>query len=584
MIANFFRRIMFGIIKVLADIVDTVISLMRMLLGLDPINGGETENMLLDALTSEGVQIAFWTVLALGFICTFIFAIIRIMRNYFNDEQDDGTISKQKALVQILKSIINMVIMPVFCIALILGTTATAKVIDNATKNNYASYGTEVIFSIVTYDMLEGEWKDNYVGVGDYSGTDWQSKLTADNCKKLILIPANSSIEKQLREQTADNSLPQNVSIDLLKPLQGMDAVKYKWENKPYYQMKTHTSTEGVFVPRDGNCGYGDFQQAVDEGAYFDSFLLPLLGSAIMVCTLGMSVVVVGQRIFNCAFLYIISPFIISTRPLDDGARYKKWCEIFLSKLIGAFAIIICLNVFFLLSTKLASFTYFDGGFANGVAKIVIYIAGTLSATGASQLVANLIGADAGQSERDNATHAFRAMAPGAALAVGAVKGAGKLAGRFFGGKKDTPLSQGQMQQMMSNMGQGSALGNNASSFSAGANQSMAGTIGNALLGRTSVKDVAKRTGSAIANSRVAQIGKGAGLLALGVALAPARLAKKTAKAMGSVKNGSQTKYAQKHPNSNIAKKLDKKQMQNSLLGNKANNIKNGFINNDKKK
>lgn len=525
-ISNFFNKLMFGILKMLATIIDTIINIMRKLLGLDGASGGSS-NLLLDALTNEAVIGAFITIIALGFIAMFIFAIIRILRNFFNDEKDDGAVSKNKAVKEILHAVINMVALPAFCIALILAVTATAKVIDSATRNSFNSdYGTKILFSTVTEDNLNTEGKEWFTG--------------ADENHKIFVIKATFK-EDVLKNNNGE--LPSAVPAEYLEQVTGMDAVKYYWTGEDFY------NEIGNKRPNNCNQSFSSFKKLVNDDYYFSNFLLPLLGGCIMVCSLGMSVVVVGQRLFYCVFLFIISPFIVSTRPMDDGARWKKWCEIFLSKLIGAFAIIICLNVFFLLSAELVKLQFFpaEKKLANSITKIIIYIAGVIAATGASQLVAQLIGADAGQSERDQTQNTFRSLATGGAVAGSLTRGAGKLAGgvgNFFGGKKQTPLSNAL------GAGAGSATASNASAL---AGESMASKIGNTLMGKNTAGEVAKAMGKGVANSRIGNVGKGIGTFVAGVGVGAYKMVAYVPK---KVTGGIQRAYAKKHPDSKTAEKL----------------------------
>ncbi len=533
MLKGFFYDIIFGIIKVFASIVDTIVNLMRGLLGL---GDNYTGDITLSAITSEAITLAFWIVVALGFATTFIFAIIRIIKNYFADDKDDGAISKHKAIKQIFLSVINMLILPVFCIALILGTTATAKVVDSATHNSYnPDYGIELIFSVVSEDDLK---------------------------EKGITIATNGVyvLQEQWKEKDAGKT---NVNVEHLETITGINAVKYILSSGIYYDSTGNLQsgsfdTNGFYID---NEGYGAIWSYVDKDNYFDNWLLPLLGGAVMVVSFAMSIIIVAQRVYYIAFMFVISPFIVSTRPLDDGARWNKWCEVFISKLIGAFAIVVCLNVFFLVAPTVINIQFFapSNTLANGISKLIIYIAGVLAATGASQLVAQLIGGDAGQVERDNAQQNFRALAGGGALAGTLAKGAksvGNTASNFFAGKKETPTNAKTFGANMMGADGGKATADNSL-----VGDGMAGKIGNTLMGKNTVKDVAKAGISKAKNSRLAQIGKGIGAFVGGLALAPIRLG------VG-MKNLGQKIYAKRHPNSKTAQKVAERKRMNDIKKN----------------
>ncbi len=470
-IKNFFNELIFDALNILGAITDTIIKLMRMLLGLDPLHGTDaTSNLVENILGEERVIMTFLCVFALGIISAFAFAIIRIVRNGINDDKDDGAVSKNKAVKGAAMSIVNMLLIPVFAFTLVFAVTGIAKTLDNATsENNTLNYGTEIIFSIVDKNGLTQD------GIAEYD------KTSCDKC-------------------------------DFQGT--GMTLVKHKWD--------AHDRS------------YSYFTNLVNKDAYFGNFLLPLLGGCVMVFSLGMACIIAGQRLFICTFLFVVSPFIAAIRPMDDGARWRRWCEIFMSKLMGSFGIITALNIFFMLSGSLFSLQFFDDSMVleNGIAKLVIYISGVIAATGASQLVAQLIGSDAGTQERDQAMNNYRNVMAGMGVATGIVRNAGRLtrtAGNFFAGKKTTPLNamEGATGLTASTLGGGTATPTVATNMAGGGVSSMAATIGNVMLGRTSAGEVAKNAGHRIGNSRIGKVAKGAGILAAGTVALPARLAKK---------------------------------------------------------
>lgn len=480
-IGNFFNKIMFNIIKILANIVDVIISLMRMLLGLDPVKVNESSsgkvNIVLDFLTEESTITAFFAVMGMSILCVFIFAIVRIIRNQCSDEKDDGAVSKSKAIKGVLTSVINMVILPIFVVCLVFAVTGVAQTMDGITSDNQdMNYGTQIIFSTVDEDTLETRGKVIWNGKAD--------PLDMEEIKYVDCIQKDSS---------------GNI-------ITGKKAVMQYYEQSP---------------------SYSRICDLVINDEYFDKFILPLLGACIMVFALGMSCIVVGQRLFYCTFLFVISPFIVSTRPMDDGARWRKWCEVFLSKLMSSFAIVICLNLFFMLTGRLAQIQFFTDGFKNGTTTLVIYISGVIAATGANQLISQLIGADAGIQERDQAMNNFRSTMAGLQGARMATKAASSLAkkgtgtvGNFLGGKKNTPLT---------NYGTSSA--NTLASGATASGGSMASSIGKALMGKgTGFKQGSKNLGKRIWNSRPANIAKGAVILTGGVISSPFVGAKKAVK------------------------------------------------------
>ena len=315
-----------------------------------------------------------------------------------------GIIATVANIVDVIIDFIRMILglIPLFAGVIILATSVTAQAIDAATRDSQGadiSYSTEVVFSTVDESMLTmtGTWwsKGTNSGYTIYDG--YGNQITGMNAVKLVYGGWEN----------------------------GVDA-----EDKYYADAQLSVVLE---PPLAGQSDFSRLTALVSEDAYFDTFILPMLGGFVMLCALAMAGITITQRIFSVIFLFVIAPIPASVRPLDDGARYKKWSEIFLGKVLGGYGIIFALNVFFSLCPFIVSQTFFYNAFANGVAKLIVYIAGVVFATGANVLIGQLIGADAGTAERDQASQNFRSAMSGAYWTGSAIRGARRMAGYPFG-------------------------------------------------------------------------------------------------------------------------------------------------------
>ena len=184
---------------------------------------------------------------------------------------------------------------------------------------------------------------------------------------------------------------------------------------------------------------------------YFDmgivrniDFLIGILGSIVIMVMFVMSAVTFIQRIFDIVLLFIISPVSVSTIPVDDGARFKIWRDMTISKVLGAYGIILSMNLFFIIIPQISSITFFDNAFKNGIVKILFLIGGAFAVTKANLVIAQLTGNQAGQNETQQL---IRNMQTGghivrATMGAGAVVGGALLGGkRFVDTRKSTKSS-----------------------------------------------------------------------------------------------------------------------------------------------
>lgn len=123
-------------------------------------------------------------------------------------------------------------------------------------------------------------------------------------------------------------------------------------------------------------------------------YYLPALivGIAVTIALL-IALVALAKRIFEVVYLYFCMPIAMSTLPLDDGARFKNWREIFVTKLILAFGAVFSVNVFALI-LPLVTQMKIDGlgGFGNAMFMIVLIIGGAMVIPAGQALFARLFG------------------------------------------------------------------------------------------------------------------------------------------------------------------------------------------------
>ena len=162
-------------------------------------------------------------------------------------------------------------------------------------------------------------------------------------------------------------------------------------------------------------------------------FLIGIFGSIVIMVMFVMSAITFIQRIFDIVLLYIISPVSVSTIPVDDGARFKIWRDMTISKVLGAYGIILSMNLFFIIIPQISAITFFDNAFKNGIVKILFLIGGAFAVTKANLVIAQLTGNQAGQNE----TQQFiRNMQTGGHIAKATVGAGVAAAGAVLGGKR----------------------------------------------------------------------------------------------------------------------------------------------------
>ncbi|NLZ45240.1 MAG: hypothetical protein GX896_00950 [Clostridiales bacterium] len=128
-------------------------------------------------------------------------------------------------------------------------------------------------------------------------------------------------------------------------------------------------------------------------------FFVGILGGLVILVMFVMSSITFIQRIFDIILLYIISPISVSTIPVDDGNRFRIWKEMLIAKVLGAYGVILSMNLFFIVIPQVQQIVFFSNAFKDGIIKILFLIGGAFAVTKSNLVIAQLTGNQAGGNE-----------------------------------------------------------------------------------------------------------------------------------------------------------------------------------------
>lgn len=167
---------------------------------------------------------------------------------------------------------------------------------------------------------------------------------------------------------------------------------------------------------------------------YYDladmNFFVGIASGLVILIMFVISAIIFVQRIFDIILLYIVSPASVATIPLDDGGRFRIWREMIISKVLGAYGIILSMNIFFLIVPQLSQISFFDNAFKNGIVQLLFILGGAFAITKANMVISQLTGSNAGAQEAQQmlgnihtGVHMMRTAGRVATGAAGAVIG-----------------------------------------------------------------------------------------------------------------------------------------------------------------
>lgn len=204
------------------------------------------------------------------------------------------------------------------------------------------------------------------------------------------------------------------------------------------------TTGNNAFIGSSGNreeierkfiTGELDYNNLSVVKEYYDlsemNFVVGILGGLVMLVMFVISSITFIQRIFDIILLYIVSPVSVSTIPLDEGNRFRVWKDMLISKILGAYGIILVMNLFFLIMPQVSRMTFFNNRFENGIVYILFLIGGAFAITKANLVISQLCGSQAGGREFAQMIYNFRSGIAFTKATAGVV---GATVGRAIGG------------------------------------------------------------------------------------------------------------------------------------------------------
>lgn len=400
-ISNSISSIFLKITIQLCGLIDLVLNLFHQLVGLDTVNiNGSDQNLITYFLTDKSVQNSLIIIMAIAFFMTLVFMIIQYIRGVAHSE--DAKFNPRRTFENSIRALVNIILVPIIVVVgvffanTIVGevntgmqASTTSQVFEN--QNDRISYGGEMLL------MMATDQKDRnklLYGSEKYAG----------------------------HEKYSDDSI-----------------IKY---NKK--------SNNGMY-PNFKYMNISNWQN--EEGLYYIPYehmniIVAFIGSICLLVVLILCSFTFIKRIFEILLLYIVSPLLIATTPIDQGKRFENWRNLLISKVLSAYGVILTVNLYFMIVPIIiiAPGVIFFGGnnnnIANSVVQLLFVIGGAFALNGASLLFSQLLGTGTQESQSNaqmgrTLTSMVRA---GAGVGFAGLKMAGKFGGKTAGFTAGTVL------------------------------------------------------------------------------------------------------------------------------------------------
>ena len=104
------------------------------------------------------------------------------------------------------------------------------------------------------------------------------------------------------------------------------------------------------------------------------------------------------QRIFLILVLYIVSPFFVAMMPLDGGAKFREWRDMFVAHVISAFGPILVMKLYLLLVPIMMSdkMVYTKSAALTETVRLLLLIGGAFAVYNSRTLIVSILSPQAG--------------------------------------------------------------------------------------------------------------------------------------------------------------------------------------------
>lgn len=424
-IYDIFGSALRNIMYILFRLVDFFESIFNIFAGTDKVRYDGEEMYLLDVfVTHDSISTALMYVIFIGIALCFIFTVYSVTKSMgsyaLENRRPIGEVMKNA-----LKACISFAIIPIM---MFFGLQLSSALLVSTERAVMGAYGTDEIPSTSTVIFLSGTFGDTnisgdsftegirgkyYRGELDQYGEQYSVYNDEQICRDFNMKPSVSltySGTPQLTDEELSQIQPTNGEQQLGE---WNSTLKDKVDNSAAGKMITNASFNFVFV-----------------------YLACIIIIIIMICAMFVFI----RRIIEVAILYVTAPLFVSAMPLDGGAVFGKWRQMFIGKLFTGFGIVISMKLVFMLTPII--FTpnlrlYGASTTIDSTLKTLFMVASFYAAWKSSTLITELISPEAAMAERDR-MEVIGHMARQAAMAgiVAATGGAG--AAGAGGGKAGT--------------------------------------------------------------------------------------------------------------------------------------------------
>ena len=373
------------------------------------------------------LKTAFWSLLILGVIMLIVTTIIAVIRQEYmpgsQEMKEKPTNNKYYVIAASVKSFFLFLIVPVSAVFGLMFANITLQALDRVTSAESSSlFATANVVTKLRGEEFNGNttyvYFDIFTASYPTTGTSFSGMMFKTAAFSANRVRINENIDGQsfywqLSHDNiesfdifnqAENQYDMAEMIDTafanhiqLNP----DSVDVRIE----LGVNADNADSMLFGIKDGTEVYGFSKFNVGLVAYYYNLwhFNFIIGFAFLVIGAQLLVnIVTGlmKRTIELVALFLISPPIIAIMPLDEGKIFNKWRENFMSRALGAFGVVIGMNLLFLVLPYIQLIHIFPSNsyevynFLNLIISTIFVVVGLQMVESFIALISKIAGAD----------------------------------------------------------------------------------------------------------------------------------------------------------------------------------------------
>ncbi|MGN0682626.1 MAG: Mbov_0396 family ICE element transmembrane protein [Oscillospiraceae bacterium] len=357
---------LYSLLLALLALVDLFEGVFNIFAGTKTVTYNNEKMYLFDLFMVEGtVQRALIFITFIGVALCFIFTIYSVMKSMGSYILENKR-PVSEVLKTAMKSCIAFLMVPIMAyFGIQLSTvilTSTERAIMQSTGSDSSPKLSSIVFLAGTFndDDPDASYTDELRAPYFYGDTDWSDASALDEFTMMPSLNIDALVN-------FFNNLTEEVPNDALEESDGSN--KSSGTNYAIDEIETDDT-------------YSDYMDIADV-LFKDLYNYPLVYILsigvilIMLCAIFVFI----RKIIELIILYITSPIFVSTMPLDGGATFKRWRDMFIGKLFSGFGIVISMKLVMIFVPVIMSSTIkFSNVSALDVTIKIIFITGALFA------------------------------------------------------------------------------------------------------------------------------------------------------------------------------------------------------------